>query len=68
MTPTITLHNTHQFHKGTIVTLHDGTVHRITSVDSAFSFTIIPLSPLRRLWRFLTTAPNGDATRWMVGS
>lgn len=52
---------------GKIVTMHDGRHVRISYVHGPALVTIEPVSPGRweRLWLYLTTAPNGDATRWM---
>lgn len=64
----MTVHGTHQFHVGTVVTFPDGTKHAITRVNSATSFDLGPeiLTRRQRLWRYLTTAPKGDATQWMT--
>lgn len=65
---TMTLANTHLYREGMVVTFPDGTRRRIERVISATAFTLGPLVLTRRqrLWRYLTTAPKGDATQWMT--
>lgn len=67
----LTVSGTHEFREGMVVTFPDGTRHRIERVYSGTSFGIGPelpeiLTRRQRLWRHLTTAPNGDATLWMT--
>jgi hypothetical protein len=71
VTSELTVSGTHAFQEGQIVTFPDGTQHRIVSVHSPTSFGIGPelpeiLSWRQRLWRHLTTTPNGDGTLWMT--
>lgn len=56
--------------EGRVLVSADGTRYRILKVTGqTATLSEMPALPLPRrtqLWRFLTTAPNGDATRWMA--
>lgn len=55
--------------EGRVLVSADGTRYRILKVTGQTA-TLSEMPPLprpwrARLWSYLTTAPNGDATRWM---
>ena len=61
----LTVTSTDGIRRGMHLSVGGGPEYRVSRVVNGTTLTIRTLLWHERLWRFLTTAPNGDATEWM---